>query len=244
VSAAALATDLQRRLQRTIPEARIEAQALPLAPELALYLLANDYPRGPLPREAMRVIMEAPAYWAFCWASGQVLARWLLDTPGLVRGRHVLDFGSGSGVAGIAAARAGAASVTACDLDPDARAATAANARLHGLDIEVLAELELTTARYDVVLLADVLYDFTNLPLLRQLTHVAPLILIADSRVRSSALEGPLDGVVTVALMEASTIPDLDESPEFRHVCIYRWDRHAPPAPGAPSKPSPQLRPA
>ncbi len=215
------AADLETRLQRTVPGARIAAQTLPLAPEIALYLLTNDYPRGPLPREAMRIIMEAPAYWAFCWASGQVLARWLLDHPELVRRRHVLDFGSGSGVAGIAAAHAGAASVSACDLDPDARAASAANAQLHGLDIEVLAEIELTTARYDVILLADVLYDFTNLPLLRQLTHVAPLILIADSRVRSV----PLAGVQTIAQMEASTIPDLDESPEFRRVSIYRWSR-------------------
>lgn len=210
---------LESLLRRTVPGARIQAQALPLAPEVRLYLLSDDYPRGPLPREAMRTIMEAPAYWAFCWASGQVLARWLLDNPDLVRGRHVLDFGSGSGVAGVAAAHAGAASVSACDLDPDARAATAANARLHGLDIEVLAEIELSSARYDVVLLADVLYDFTNLPLLRQLTHVAPLILIADSRVRSI----PLEGVETVTTMEASTIPDLDESPEFRRVSIYRW---------------------
>ena len=216
---AATRNDLEQQLQRTIPDARLERQALPLVPELSLYLLSEDYPRGPMPRAAMQVIMEQPTYWAFCWASGQVLARWLLDHPEDVRGKHVLDFGAGSGVAGIAAARAGAASVTACDLDPDARSATAINAMLHNVDIEVLAELTLTTARFDMVLMADVLYDFTNLPLLRQLTHVAPSILIADSRVRSI----PLPNVRTLATQEASTIPDLDESPEFRRVSVYSW---------------------
>ncbi len=216
---AATRKDLEQQLRRTIPDARLQQQVLPLVPELSLYLLSEDYPRGPLPRTAMQVIMEQPAYWAFCWASGQVLARWLLDHPEEVRGKHVLDFGAGSGVAGIAAAHAGAASVTACDLDPDARSATAINAALHNVDIEVFAELELTTARFDVVLMADVLYDFTNLPLLRQLTHVAPSILIADSRVRSI----PLANVRTLANQEASTIPDLDESPEFRRVSVYSW---------------------
>ena len=216
---AATRNDLEQQLRRTIPNARLQRQTLPLVPELSLYLLSDDYPRGPMPRAAMQLIMEQPAYWAFCWASGQVLARWLLDHPHEVRRKHVLDFGAGSGVAGIAAARAGAASVTACDLDPDARAATALNAALHGVAIEVFAELELTTARFDVVLMADVLYDFTNLPLLRQLTHIAPSILIADSRVRSI----PLANVRTLASLNASTIPDLDESLEFRRVSIYSW---------------------
>lgn len=211
--------DLQQRLRRTLPGARIEPQTLPLTPELRLYLLSNDFPRGPLPQEAMRTILETPAYWAFCWASGSVLARWLLDHPALVRDLHVLDFGAGSGVAGIAASAAGAASVTACDIDADARAATKANAHLNHVVIDVVAEIELTTASYDVILLADVLYDATNLPLLRHLTHVAPLILIADSRVR----EVPLPGIDMVATVAASTIPDLDESQEFRNVRVYRW---------------------
>lgn len=220
---AATSCDLARALRATVPNARVEAQAVPLAPSLQLYLIAHDYPRGPLPREAMNLIMEQPAYWAFCWASGQALARHLLDQPALVAGKRVLDFGCGSGVVGIAAARAGAAHVTACDLDPAARLATAVNAQHNRVAIAVTGALDMTRTDFDVVLIADVLYDITSLPLLRAFTATTPDIIIADSRVKRI----PLAGVEVIAQYETATVPDLDESPEFRRVNIYRWQRAA-----------------
>ena len=110
------------------------------------------------------------------------LSQLLYRNPHWVRGRRVLDFGSGSGVVGIAALRNDAASVTACDNDADARLATLANARLNRVDIDVCAELA-DAGRFDLVLMADVLYDRTNLPMLDALQRVAPTIIVADSRV-------------------------------------------------------------
>ena len=213
-------------LRATLPNGRIEVQQLPLAPSIELFLIASDYPRGPLPREAMAVIMEKPAYWAFCWASGQALARHVLDYPELVHNKRVLDFGSGSGVVGIAAAMAGARHVTACDLDAGARCATKVNAAHNNVTGDVVGALNIAQAHacYDIVLVADVLYDVTNLPLLREFTAAVAEIIIADSRMKSI----PLPGIQVIAQYETSTMPDLDESPEFRRVSIYRWCRDRP----------------
>ena len=96
----------------------------PLCPEIALWLIDGQVD---LEAECRGLHEgESPPYWAFCWGSGQALARWLLDHPDEVRGRRVVDFGSGSGVAGIAAAMAGAREVVAVDVDPAARAAVLA----------------------------------------------------------------------------------------------------------------------
>src|SRR5688572_24432631 len=99
---------------------------------------------------------EAP-YWAYVWAGGAVLARHLAAHPEAVAGRRVLDLGSGSGLVAIAAARAGAATAYATDLDPFARAATALNAAENGVDITVL-ETPGTTG-IDLILAGDVFYN-------------------------------------------------------------------------------------
>jgi predicted nicotinamide N-methyase len=80
-----------------------------------------------------------PPFWSFAWPGGVALARHLLDHPGLVAGRSVMDLGAGSGIAGIAAARAGAARVTAVDTDPAARAAVARNAARNGVAVHTAA---------------------------------------------------------------------------------------------------------
>ncbi|WP_130513473.1 class I SAM-dependent methyltransferase [Krasilnikovia cinnamomea] len=81
---------------------------------------------------------EPLPFWAFAWAGGQALARYVLDHPEVVRGRRVLDLASGSGVVAIAAARAGAAEVRAVDVDPAARAAVARNAAANGVRVEAI----------------------------------------------------------------------------------------------------------
>ena len=80
--------------------------------------------RRPFSQKEILDIQTYLAYWAFCWASGQVLARYLLDHPERVRGKVVMDVGAGSGVVGIAAKIAGAKRVIACDIDPNALAAS------------------------------------------------------------------------------------------------------------------------
>lgn len=100
-------------------------------------------------------------YWAWCWAGGLALARHLRANPALVAGRRVLDLGAGSGVVGVAAARLGAASVTAAEVDDDAVAAIALNAEANGARIDILHAdiLDMPPPPVDIVLVGDLFYD-------------------------------------------------------------------------------------
>jgi len=100
-------------------------------------------------------------YWAYPWAGGQALARYVLDNPGVVAGRRVLDLGTGAGLVGIAAAKAGAAMVTAVDIDPWAVAATDLNATANGVVIDVTCAdlLDGLPPATDIILAGDLFYD-------------------------------------------------------------------------------------
>ena len=199
---------------------RLEHQHLPDLPpgqHLQLALINADFPTGPLPAEVMHSVVAKPAYWAFCWGSGQALARYLLEHPELVSGKRVLDLGSGSGVAGIAAAKAGAAEVVACDTDPDAALATQYNAQINDVAITLVDDFT-AAPTFDSVLMADVLYDASNLPLLRIARAAAQEVWVADSRIgelndRDYQLRAELD---------ALTIPNLGEFDEFSLTRIWR----------------------
>ncbi|MEZ5559113.1 MAG: 50S ribosomal protein L11 methyltransferase [Pseudomonadales bacterium] len=210
---------LQTQLRTTLPMARIEPLPLPGCPEIRLGLINADFPEGPLPEEVMRAVIERPAYWAFCWGSGLALARFLLDSPDWVRNRSVLDLGSGSGVVAIAAALAGARRVVACDNDPMALQATAANAAANGVKLDLSDDLEQAGAAgpYDLLLMADVLYDRSNLGLLQQAARHARAVLVADSRVRTL----PTPGYREIAVIEALTVPNLGEFDEFGTVRLF-----------------------
>jgi len=171
----------------------------------------------------MRAVINQPAYWAFCWGSGLALARFLLQQPHWVAGKSVVDLGSGSGVAAIAAAMAGAARVAACDTDPDARLATATNAELNRIDIEVTGQLPKFS---DMLLMADVLYDRQNLPLLGMAQRHAAEVLVADSRV--TRLPDP--GYRELTTIDALTLPNLGEFDEFNTAHIFHWAQLPPPA--------------
>jgi predicted nicotinamide N-methyase len=101
----------------------------------------------------------APPFWAFAWPGGQALARYLLDHPGLVSGRSVLDVGCGSGLVAIAAAKAGAAAVVASDTDPFARTAVQLNARANRVAVSMVRDVLASTYQADVVLAGDVWYE-------------------------------------------------------------------------------------
>ncbi|WP_433803645.1 class I SAM-dependent methyltransferase [Actinomycetospora sp. CA-084318] len=128
----------------------------PLVPEVTL-LLADD-----IHRTWSETDEAAPPFWAFAWAGGQALARCVLDRPELVVGKTVLDLASGSGIVGIAALQAGAASVVASDHDARARVATARNAALNGVTVEVVGDLvgeSDLVVDVDVILAGDVFYE-------------------------------------------------------------------------------------
>lgn len=214
--------ELQAALGGLLGDARLVAQALP-GSALRLWLIdPANMARAFSPEETRRILAEPP-YWSFCWASGLALARWLAERPEWVRGRRVLDFGAGSGVAAIAAARLGAAEVVACDLDPLALAACRANAALNGVELGYSADFFAEANRFDLILVADVLYDRANLPLLDQFLARGREALVADSRVRDFAHPR----YRRLASLEACTWPDLAEPAEFRQVSLYHARRAA-----------------
>src|SRR5690606_24717754 len=121
------------------PLAFIRAQTrllpVPHAPELVLHVADEATELWQKTEEELGQIGLPPPFWAFAWAGGQALARYILDHPDTVRGRRVLDFASGSGLVAIAAMKAGAAEVTACDIDPFAAAAITLNAQANGVAV-------------------------------------------------------------------------------------------------------------
>ncbi|MFV3306393.1 class I SAM-dependent methyltransferase [Pseudomonas sp. NY15181] len=211
---------LQQALGELLGDARLSAERLP-GTDIDLWLIdAQNMDREFSPDETRR-ILEEPPYWCFCWASGLVLAHWLAQQPEWVRGKRVLDFGAGSGIAAIAAAKAGAAEVVACDLDPLALDACRANAELNNVELSYSEDFFQEADRYDLIIVADVLYDRANLPLLDEFLSRGREALVADSRVRD--FSHPL--YQRLAILDGCTWPDLAEPAEFRHVSLYHARR-------------------
>lgn len=211
---------LQQALGELLGDARLVAERLP-GTDIDLWLIdAQNMDRAFSPDETRR-ILEEPPYWCFCWASGLVLAHWLAQKPEWVRGKRVLDFGAGSGIAAIAAAKAGAAEVVACDLDPLALLACRANAELNGVQLSYSDDFFKEADRFDLIIVADVLYDRANLPLLDEFLGRGREALVADSRVRD--FSHPL--YRRLAILDGCTWPDLAEPAEFRHVSLYHAQR-------------------
>ena len=135
--------------------------APPLVPEIRLHLAEESLPIWQKTEEELGEMNVPPPYWAFAWAGGQALARYLLDNPGLVARKSVVDLGSGSGLTAIAAGRAGAARVLAADIDVLALAAVRLNAALNGVALTVTAEdlLARGPGSADIVLVGDLFYE-------------------------------------------------------------------------------------
>ena len=132
-----------------------------LVPEIRLYLATEITPIWQATEETLARRALPPPFWAFAWAGGQALARYILDHPTEVVGRSVLDFGAGSGLVAIAAAKAGATSVLAAEIDHFAAAAIAANAALNDVAIAVrtLDLLDTIDSHWEVVTAGDVCYE-------------------------------------------------------------------------------------
>lgn len=141
----------------------LDIERAPLVPEIQLHLAEDAIVLWARLEAQMKTRLATP-FWASAWVGGQALARYVLDHPETVRGRRVLDLGAGSGLVAIAAAKAGAAHVTANDIDPYATAAIGMNARLNGVTVAVDRSNMLTGEAdgadgFDVVLAGDALYD-------------------------------------------------------------------------------------
>jgi predicted nicotinamide N-methyase len=133
---------------------------VPHAPEISLHVAQEATELWQKTEDELATIGLPPPFWAFAWAGGQALARYLLDDPAIVRGRRVLDFASGSGLVAIAAAKSGASVVEACDIDAFAAEAISLNAAANGVAITVrLDDLVGRDEGWDVVCAGDVCYE-------------------------------------------------------------------------------------
>jgi len=130
-------------------------------PEIALHLATEVTPLWQASEETLQQNGLPPPYWAFAWPGGQAFARLMLDKPELVRGRTILDFAAGSGIAAIAAVRSGAARAVASEIDDFALAAVKLNADLNGTNIYICNKDLLIDppTRYDIILAGDVCYE-------------------------------------------------------------------------------------
>lgn len=141
--------------------ANTRLQPVPHAPEIALWLADEVTPIWRLTEEELGEMGLPPPFWAFAWAGGQGLARWLLDNPAEVAGKRVLDLAAGSGLVGIAAVQAGATSVLCADIDPFCAAAVALNAAANGVTL-AFTDTDLLDAgppEADVICAGDVFYE-------------------------------------------------------------------------------------
>ena len=134
---------------------------VPLVPEIALHLAEESLPIWQKTEDELEASNIPPPYWAFAWAGGQALARYILDHASLVAGRHVLDLGAGSGLVAIAAAKAVAAAVIAAEIDAFAIAAITLNAQANGVTVMTTERDLLADARpaAEVLLLGDLFYE-------------------------------------------------------------------------------------
>ncbi len=140
--------------------AETRLRPVPHAPEIALHVADEATELWQKTEEELGEIGLPPPFWAFAWAGGQALARYILDQPETVHGRRVLDFASGSGLVAIAAMTAGAAEVTACDIDPFAIAAIGVNAQANGVAVTPLtADIVGQDGGWDTVLAGDICYE-------------------------------------------------------------------------------------
>jgi predicted nicotinamide N-methyase len=205
------------------PEAFISTNAAliapPLVPEIKLYLATEVVPLWRATEEELEKNGVPPPYWAFAWAGGQALARYILDKPDIVRGKRVLDIGSGSGLVGIAAAKSDAAHVLAADIDAHAIAAIKLNAAANAIDIAVTQDDVIgLPGDWDIILVGDLFYER---PLAeRLLAWLAPMAI--------PALLGdpgrnyfPKQGVEKLAGYSVQTTRDLEDR-DIRETGVYR----------------------
>ncbi len=135
--------------------------APPLVPEVGLHLAEESLPIWRKTEEELGQMNIPPPFWAFAWAGGQALARYILDNRETVATKSVLDLGAGSGLIAIAAMIAGAASAEANDPDPFAQSAATLNAIENNVQLTATRDDKLSTdpSQFDTILIGDLFYE-------------------------------------------------------------------------------------
>ena len=141
--------------------ANTRLQRPPHTPELSLHLADEITPIWRMTEDELGAMGLPPPFWAFAWAGGQALARWLIDNPHEVAGKRVVDFASGSGLVAIAAMKAGAASALAADIDAFCEAAVAVNAEANGVAVAFTGAdlLDAPPPEVEVITAGDICYE-------------------------------------------------------------------------------------
>jgi len=206
------------------PRAFVVAHTLPgvaaLVPEVRLYLASEITPIWQASEDWLAAHNVAPPFWAFAWPGSQALARHVLDHPESVAGRRVLDFAAGGGLAAIACALAGAATVEAAEVDPLADAAIAVNAALNGVSVGIAGDVVGQACRWDLILCGDVCYEAPMtahiLPWLRRMAHSAEVWMADPGRTYV-----PRDGMAAFARIVVATTLELEDRTS-REVTLFR----------------------
>ena len=211
--------------------------APPLVPEIRLHLATAVTPLWHATEQTLERSQLPPPYWAFAWPGGQALARYVLDRPATMRGKRVVDIGAGSGLAAIAAATAGAESVTAGEIDPFAVAAIALNAALNGVAVTVatidfLSAFDPLSAAFSAPF-GDI--DATLCLLIGDMCYERPLAERLIAFLRRCAARGaevllgdpgraylPQDGLELLTTYDVPTSLDLEDR-TVRSTAVYRW---------------------
>ncbi|MBI3706572.1 MAG: methyltransferase [Proteobacteria bacterium] len=194
-----------------------------LVPEIRLQLAGEATVLWEATEASLHESGLPPPYWAFAWPGGQALARHVLDHPEIVRGRRVLDFAAGGGLIAIAAAEAGAARITAADIDPFAAAAIGLNAALNEVTVAVTSADLLSDAAtaWDVILAGDVCYERPMaervIAWLRAAAAGGTLVLIGEP----GRAYAPRDGIEELARYSVPTVLALEDR-EIRETRVLR----------------------
>jgi predicted nicotinamide N-methyase len=204
-------------------QANAKLLTVPLVPEIRLYLAEESMPIWQKTEEELGQMNVPPPYWAFAWAGGQALARYLLDNAALVARRTVLDLGAGSGLTSIAAMKAGAASVLAADIDRYALVAIALNGEVNGVRVETTNADLLAAApgSFDAILVGDMFYERAlaerALAFVQAARAKGAEILVGDPR-RSYF---PKESFRKVAEYSVPVTRDLEDM-EIKHTAVWR----------------------
>jgi predicted nicotinamide N-methyase len=197
-------------------------QSPPHTPELQLYLASEIEPIWRQTEEMLQQQGLEPPFWAFAWAGGQALARYLMDHPEEVRGRRVLDFATGSGLVAIAAMKAGAAEVLAADIDPFCEAAVALNAEANGVEVSFTSQdlLEGPPPDAEIICAGDICYAWPMADRARRWLEAAHAtgrrVLIGDP----GRAYLPREGLEALATYEVHTTRELEDR-EVRRTGVF-----------------------
>jgi predicted nicotinamide N-methyase len=192
----------------------------PHVPEIRLHLATEITPIWLATEAWLAERNVEPPFWAFAWPGGQAFARHVLDNPGLVAGKRVLDFAAGGGIAAIACVMAGAASVEASEIDPLARAAIGINARANATALTVAGDTVGAACRWDLILCGDVCYEAPMtghiMPWLTAMASTADVWIADPGRAYL-----PKTGVTPFASYRIETTLELEDR-TARDVVLYR----------------------